>query len=65
MTGVNVLDPRAATVAAIARSLMPGTVFGTSGTLPTPRDVIDLAHDRLHLDVTVGQAEQAIAAVAR
>jgi len=57
---INVLDSRAATVGAIARSLMPGTVFGVAPTLPSPSDVSSLAHDRFHLDITQLQAEQAI-----
>ena len=57
---INVLDPQAATVGAIARSLMPGTVFGTPAALPTPAAVVGLAHDRFHLDITQRQAEQAI-----
>ena len=42
---------------------MPATVFGTTPTLPAPSAVIDLAHDRFHLELTLRQAEQAIKAV--
>ena len=57
---INVLDPQAATVGAIARSLMPAAVLGMTPSLPDPRDVITLAHDRFHLELTTRQAEQAI-----
>lgn len=63
---INLLDPQAATVGAIARSLMPAVVFGTTiGALPDPSDVVDLAHDRFRLEVTTRQAQQAIEAVTR
>ncbi len=55
-----VLDPRAATAAAIARSQMPyGNLDGTS---PNPRTVKDIALNRYRLNLTDTEIRAAIEA---
>lgn len=55
-----VLDPRAATAAAIARSQMP---YGSyDGTGPHPRTVADIARNLYRLDLTDSEIRTAIQA---
>lgn len=56
-----VLDPRAASAAAIARSLMPWDPY-LDGTSPSPRMVKDLARNRFGLELTDAQITTAIEA---
>lgn len=56
-----VLDPRAASAAAIARSAMPWDPYGT-GASPDPQTVKDLARNRFGLDLTDTQITTAIRA---
>jgi hypothetical protein len=58
-----VLNPRAATAAAIAHSLMPyETLCGPQLPGPTPEAVRDLAHDRFRLDLSDSEIRDAIKA---
>jgi hypothetical protein len=56
-----VLDPRAATAAAIARSQMPWDP-SLDGTSPHPRAVKDLARSRFGLELTDTEVRAAIEA---
>jgi hypothetical protein len=58
-----VLNPRAATAAAIAHSLMPyETLCGPQLPDPTPQAVRDLARNRFGLDLTDSEIRDAIEA---
>jgi hypothetical protein len=57
----SVLDPRAATAAAIARSAMPWDPF-LDGTSPHPRAVRDLARNRFGLELSDDEVRAAIEA---
>lgn len=61
-----VLDARAATVAAIAHSVMPyQTPFGVQQHGPDLAAVRDLAHNRFGLDLTDNEIRAAIEAATR
>jgi hypothetical protein len=61
-----VLNPRAATAAAIAHSLMPyQTLCGPQQPDPTPQAVRDLAHNRFGMDLTDSEIRDALKAAAR
>lgn len=57
----HVLDPRAASAAAIARSAMPWDPR-LDGTSPSPRMVKDLARSRFGLELTDAEIRDAIVA---
>jgi hypothetical protein len=61
-----VLNPRAATAAAIAHSLMPyQTLCGPQSPGPTPQAVRDLAHNRFGMDLTDSEIRDALKVATR